>query len=208
MTCRRSFLLGAAALLADAGRRAVAGASADLYLPPPGVSSRDDLYLPGSPAPGLPAAPDLVEEVDAMLAVEEGSGTPRIRILFEFGCPRSPELYLRIRPVLEKARFDWIPIPSVQAGDDAPAAALFAPGASAETLKSVFEGRRPADVDAAAARAQGRLFAQTIGPRLYVETNRPFATPTLVYRGRDFESRVIRGAPDLGALRSILAAAV
>jgi hypothetical protein len=178
-----------------------------LYLPPPGVSSRNDLYLPGSATPGQPATPSLLDDLDAMFGVEEGRGAARIRILFEFGCPRSPELYARVRPMLALARFDWIPVPAQNAPADAPAAALFAPGASAETLRDVFNGRKPPAVDPEPARNQGRLFARKIGPELYRETNRPFATPTMAYRGRDAEARIIRGAPDLGTLRTIIASA-
>jgi hypothetical protein len=180
---------------------------ADLYLPPPGVSSRNDLYLPGSATPGQAATPDFLDDIDAMFKIEEGTGLPRIRILFQFGCPRSPELYARIRPMLDRARFDWIPVPSPNAPADAPAAALFAPGASPRTLRDVFAGHKSSVIDPEPARKQGRLFVEKIGPELYRETNRPFATPTLAYRGRDAEARIIRGAPDLGALRTIVASA-
>lgn len=209
MSSRRAFVAGIAACLMTSRARAQhpLRAQDDLYLPPPGVSSRNDLYMPGSPTPGLPVTPSFLDEIDTLFKVEEGNGLARIRILFEFDCPRSPELYTRIRPMLAQARFDWIPIPARDAPPDAPAVALFAPDASAATLKGVFEGRKATGGDPEPARVQARLFTQKIGPDLYRETNRPFATPTLAYRGRDAEARIIRGAPDLGTLRTIVASA-
>lgn len=210
MSSRRAFLTGIAACVFTAGAKAqqqIASPLDDLYVPPPGVSSRNDLYLPGSATPGQAATPDFLNDVDSMFMIEEGSGGPRIRIMFEFSCPRSPELYARIRPMLDRARFDWIPVPVPTAPADSPAAALFAPGASPRSLKDVFEGHRSLVVDPGPARSQGRLFVEKVGPELFRETNRPFVTPTLVYRGRDGEARIIRGAPDLGTLRTIVASA-
>lgn len=209
MSSRRAFIAGIAACIITPRAQAEHSVQTreDLYLPPPGVSSRNDLYLPGSPTPGLPVTPGFLDEIDEMFKVEEGNGLARIRILFEFGCPRSPELYARTRSMLALARFDWIPIPAKDGPSDAPAVALFAPGATAETLKGVFEGRKAAVADPYPAKVQARLFSQKISPDLYRETSRPFATPTLAYRGRDAETRIIRGAPDLGTLRTIIASA-
>ncbi|MGY3581851.1 hypothetical protein ACVIGB_000078 [Bradyrhizobium sp. USDA 4341] len=210
---RRSFLTVAAAFPTA---RAFAAPGGELYLPS-SSAERSDLFLPGSAAPGLPASPYLIADIDQLHGIVEGSGDCRIRIVFEFSCPRSPELYRRIRPMLTKAKYDWMPVPPLvraagQSGpgavpSDAPAAALFARDAGAETLEEVFAGRPAKSTDIKAATRQAILFKRKIGPELYVETNRPFVTPTLIYRGRDGETRIIRGSPDLGTLRTIVASA-
>lgn len=211
---RRSFLTLAAGL---APATALAGSREELYLPPANGSEHSELFLPGSSAPGLAAAPYLLSDLDLMRSIVEGSGDCRIRILFEFGCPRSPELYRRIRPMLTSAKYAWIPIPTMVMGknrsappsvrSDDPAVALFAPQAGPESLKDVFDGKPPARSDSAAAARQALLFKRKIEPEIFLETSRPFVTPTLVYRGRDAETRVIRGSPDLGTLRTIIASA-
>jgi hypothetical protein len=210
---RRSFLTVAAALPAA---RAFGAPAEELYLPST-AADRSDLFLPGAAAPGLSASPYLLADIDQLHGIVEGSGDCRIRIVFEFSCPRSPELYRRIRPMLSRARYAWMPVPPLvrtpgQSGPgtvpaDAPAAALFSPAASPATLDEVFAGKPAQSTDTKAATRQAILFKRKIGPELYVETNRPFVTPTLVYRGRDGETRIIRGAPDLGALRTIVASA-
>lgn len=119
--------------------------------------------------------------------------------------------------MLDKAKYAWIAVPpllgsadrptAASVPNDAPAAALFAPGAGQQTLAQVFAGKSAKISDTAAALSQALLFRRKIGPELYVETNRPFVTPTLLYRGRDGETRIIRGSPDLGTLRTIVASA-
>lgn len=209
---RRSFLSMTAMLPAA---QALAAAGGELYLPAT-AAERSDLFLPGAAAPGIAASPYILSDVDRLHAIVEGGGDARIRILFEFSCPRSPELYRRIRAMLDKAKYAWIAVPPLLSNDQgkpahvpagAPAAALFARNASATTLGDVFAGKAPANTDTDAATRQAVLFKRKIGPELYVETNRPFATPTLIYRGRDGETRIIRGAPDLGTLRTIVASA-
>lgn len=210
---RRSFLT-MTAMLPAAG--ALAAPGAELYLPST-AAERSDLFLPGSAAPGVAASPYILSDVDRLHAIVEGAGDARIRILFEFSCPRSPELYRRLRTMLEKARYAWMAVPPLLTSNDpgkparvpadAPAAALFAPKAGPTTLGEVFAGKAPAATDTVAATRQALLFRRKIGPELYVETNRPFVTPTLIYRGRDGETRIIRGAPDLGTLRTIVASA-
>jgi hypothetical protein len=210
---RRSFLAAAGALSATG---AFAAPPDELYLPST-AADRSDLFLPGAAAPGLSASSYLLADVDQLHGIIEGSGDCRIRIVFEFSCPRSPELYRRIRPMLSKARYSWMPVPPLvrspgQSGPgtvpaDAPAAALFSPAANPATLDEVFAGRPAQSTDTKAATRQAILFKRKIGPELYVETNRPFVTPTLLFRGRDGETRIIRGSPDLGTLRTIVATA-
>lgn len=202
MVSRRAIITGFFAAL-TAGR----AKGDDLFLPPAGVSERVDLYVPGTPAPGVVGPPGLLEAIDRMHGVAEGDGRPRLRILFEFDCPRSPELHERTLKMRSAATYRWVPVPPLHAGKTAPATALFSEKADGRTLARVFRGEPSKGGDAAAATRQAQFFLANINPMLFRATGLPFATPTMVYRGRDGETRIIRGSPNIGVLRAIVASA-
>lgn len=167
MLSRRSFLLGAAGLLAPTPAHAL----------------------------GSFASPGLLDAVMAMHAVEEGAG-PVVSILVARGCDKSGHAWMSTRSLVDRLRLRWLPVYEGIVSNRAYVASALESGLPGLEAVIIGDDEHVA-VSAAAlsmADAQDRIYQDVVARKLWESTGRIPAMPSYVYRDARGKTKVIDGA--------------
>jgi len=162
-------------------------------------------HLGMNPTDGLPErgaddgmdadrALDAVES--APLYIQEGSGDPVVYVTLDPQCPHCARYYDASRSVLEEVTIRWIPVAILGPESLRQAALLVEADDPVQALESMKAGGldgEPGPESEAIVRENTQQLTQA-GIR---------ATPTTVYKSRDGDARVLRGALDAARLREL-----